>query len=194
MNIYRYIITADTGMAPAIDRGLVTLATCKPVIRRCSAVGDWVVACRASPSPLGLVAWAGRVVRKLPIGQYEREFRGRSDAVYRESSDGTLKALRRDYHQDTQQQSRDKCNPALLFDMGSTWYFGDRPKLLPANLMHLAPRGQGHRVNGVGPDDAAALLAWLRAIGAPGVYGQPPDAEDDCGDCAARPKAKPLVC
>ena len=31
--IFRYILRNDTGMAPCTDRGLVSLATCKPKIR-----------------------------------------------------------------------------------------------------------------------------------------------------------------
>ncbi|MDQ3482212.1 MAG: hypothetical protein M3448_02215 [Pseudomonadota bacterium] len=193
MAIYRYIITADTGMAPAVADGLISLATCKPVVRRSTRVGDWVVACRASPAPPGLVAWAGRVRQKLEIADYEREFRGRPDAVYRLGADGDYVRLRPDYHNTPEQVATDLSGPALVFDPEASWYFGSSPKLLPDDLLHLAPRGQGHRVNGAGPDDEQALLVWLRNISPPGVQGSPPDAPDgECGGCiATKPRAPP---
>jgi Nucleotide modification associated domain 2 len=192
MRIYRYILTADTGMAPCIDAGIVSLATCKPVVRRCATPGDWVIGFLASPAPSGMVAWAGRISRSLAMADYEREFRGRSDAVYRGRPDGSFRRLRRDYHALAGQMETDLSGPALVFDPAWTWYFGDRPQMLPVALAHLAAHGQGHRVNGVAPDDPARLLAWLSSLGPPGLHGEPPDrqAERACGprpaprDCA----------
>jgi hypothetical protein len=37
-----YKMTYDTGFAPNPYHGVLTLATCKPVIRRCAKVGDWI--------------------------------------------------------------------------------------------------------------------------------------------------------
>ena len=181
MRIYRYILTSDTGMAPGIDNGLVSLATCKPVIRRCAEPGEWVIGFLASPAPSGMVAWAGRVSRSLAVGDYEREFRGRSDAVYREKPDGSFRRLRRDYHAGPGLMEKDISGPAVLFDPASTWYFGNRPQMLPESLSHLAAHGQGHRVNGVEPGDAARLMAWLESLGPPGLHGEPPDCEAGLG-------------
>jgi hypothetical protein len=189
VKLYRYILTSDTGMAPCIDDGLVSLATCKPVIRRCASLGDWVIGCHAGPTP-GVVAWAGRIIRALPIGSYEQEFRGRSDAIYRQRPDGTFERLRPDYHPDPRQIKRDESGFALVFDPDSTWYFGDKPKALPGTLLDLAPNGQGHRVNGVQTGDGARLLLWLESIGLPGIHGQPLHDDDDpsCSPCKPRPK------
>lgn len=90
MRIYRYVLTSDTGMAPSIDQGVVSLATCKPVIRRCAGPGDWVVANLASRE-CSMAAWAGRISRSISVGDYEREFPGRSDAVYRQLADGSFR-------------------------------------------------------------------------------------------------------
>lgn len=185
-------------MAPSIDNGLVSLATYKPVIRRCAEPGDWVTGFLASPAPLGFVAWAGQVTRSVPVGHYEREFRGRSDAVYREAPDGSFRRLRKDYHAEPSQMEKDVAGPALLFDPAFTWYFGDRPRMLPESLLHLAAQGQGHRVNGVGPDDPANLLAWLGSFGPPGIHGQPPDrdAAPRCGPKSTprKTKRRPSIC
>lgn len=44
MKLYKYVITRDFGFAPNPYFGYCTLATCKPVIRRCAQKGDWIAA------------------------------------------------------------------------------------------------------------------------------------------------------
>jgi hypothetical protein len=182
--IFRYILATDNGMAPCSDKGWVSLATCKPQIRRSAKPGEWVVGFYPSPAPRGLVAWAGRVARRVEIADYESEFRGRSDAVYRMMPDGNFKRLRPDYHPGPDQFRKDTSAPVLVFDKATTWYFGDRPQMLPDSLMNLAPRGIGHRVNGTADGDVANLLAWLRQVALPGVHGRPRDAKRSAASCA----------
>ena len=40
--LYCYKMTHDTGFAPNPFNGVLTLATCKPTIRRCAEVGTWI--------------------------------------------------------------------------------------------------------------------------------------------------------
>jgi hypothetical protein len=173
MRIYRYILQTDTGMAPCIDGGRLTLATCKPRIRSSAKPGDWVLGFYPRPFERGLLAWAGRIARKAEIGDYEREFRGRPDAVYRQKADGSFKRLRLDYHPGANEIGKDLSAPALIFDERAAWYFGDEPGSLPDHLLHLAAGGQGHRVNGVRDGDPAMLLAWLADTYPPGIIGKP---------------------
>jgi hypothetical protein len=177
--IYRYKQTTDNGMAPCVDRGLVTLATCKPNVRRQARPGDWVVGFRsvAQGAPVGVVIWAGRVAESLEVGDYERQHRGRSDAVYRALPAGGFRRLRPDYHPDERQFLRDTLHPVLTFDRNTAWYFGSVPVLLPERLMHLAPglRDRDFLVNGVSDGDAEALEEWLRSLGASGGFAGPRD-------------------
>jgi len=170
--LYRYVHVSDDGMAPAIKDGQLTLATCKPVIRRGAGIGDWVMGFYPSPADPGVLGWAARISWTLHHPQYEEEFRGRPDAVYG-SRDGAVVRLREDYHTDQRDMDKDLSAPVLLFDRSASWYFGDRPVPLPPHLMHLAPSGQGHRVNNRRPGDEAALLAWLLSQAPPGIIGRP---------------------
>ena len=43
MQIYSYVVARDYGFAPNPFYGYCTLATCKPIIRRCGQIGDWVI-------------------------------------------------------------------------------------------------------------------------------------------------------
>ena len=40
--LYCYKMTHDTGFAPNPYHGVLTLATCKPTIRRCADIGCWI--------------------------------------------------------------------------------------------------------------------------------------------------------
>jgi hypothetical protein len=173
--IFRYILPHDIGMAPCIDNGLVSLATCKPRIRASARPGEWVIGCRPGTAQRGLVIWAGRIAQSIEVGEYERQYRGRADAVYRAKSNGGFKRLRPDYHSGEKEFRKDTSAPVLVFDLEATWYFGRQPQMLPDYLMHLAARGIGHRVNGVEEHDAAALQSWLTGIGSPGVHAPPHD-------------------
>jgi hypothetical protein len=159
----------------------VTLATCKPSVRRLARPGDWVAGFRsvAQGAPVGLMIWARRVAKSLEVVEYERQHRGRSDAVYRALPNGGFKRLRPDYHPGERQFFRDTLHPALAFDRSASWYFGREPQMLPEYLMHLAP---GHRdrdflVNGVSDGDVVALEIWLRSTMPPGIHARPRDAE-----------------
>lgn len=52
MKFYSYVIPRDYGFAPNPYFDYCTLATCKPVIRRCAQVGDWVAAYGAARTSL----------------------------------------------------------------------------------------------------------------------------------------------
>lgn len=185
--IYRYKQTADNGMAPCVDKGLVSLATCKPNIRRHARPGDWVVGFRsvAKGAPIGLVIWAGRVAESIEVGEYERQHRGRSDALYRQLPAGGFKRLRPAYHPGERQFLRDTLHPVLVFASDASWYFGREPQMLPEPLMHIAPvlRDRDYLVNGVAVGDVLALEHWLRSVAESGVHAKPRDAKPRKSGC-----------
>ncbi len=43
MKLYSYVVARDFGFAPNPFYRFCTLGTCKPIIRRCAKVGDWIV-------------------------------------------------------------------------------------------------------------------------------------------------------
>lgn len=62
---YRYILIHNSGMAPCPDGGLISLATCKPVICRVARSGDWVLGFRPGSLERGLMLWAGKVAETM---------------------------------------------------------------------------------------------------------------------------------
>lgn len=163
--IYRYILSHDAGMAPCPDDGMITLATCKPVIRRVARPGDWVMGFRPGSMVRGLVLWAGRVECSMSHGDYQRAYPKRSDALYRMGADGEYERLRPDYHPTQSEMERDTRAPVLLFDRRTSHYLHGVPEPLPDVLAHLAAAGRGHRVSEAEPDLVERLEAWLAGIG-----------------------------
>ncbi|WP_166037180.1 hypothetical protein [Sphingosinicella sp. YJ22] len=159
--IFRYILVHDHGLAPCPANGLVTLATCKPSIRRSAAVGDWVLGFRPGSLERGLLLWGGRVGQVMDHGEYERRHRGRPDALYHERPDGGYDRLDPDYHPSEAEKARDLSGPVLIFDPLVSRHLGGRPLPLPESLMHLAAAGRGHRVNGVVDGDVERLGHWF---------------------------------
>jgi len=162
--IYRYILVDDVGMAPCPAGDLITLGTCKPAIRRGASTGDWVLGFRPGSLERGMLLWGGRVTDVLEHGEYERRYRGRPDAVYREASDGTYRRMRPDYHSTDEQMRGDISGPVLVFDPAVSRHLDGKAVPLPVGLAHLAPAGRGHRVSGVGAGDVETLAAWLAGL------------------------------
>lgn len=85
MRIYLYKLTADTGAAPCIARGLLSLAICKPMIRQKAKEGDLIVGFAAkSIAPDNRLIYAARVTKTLNAGKYYRDARyaKRGDCIY----------------------------------------------------------------------------------------------------------------
>ena len=171
--LFRYILKDDNGMGPCVEDGIMTLATCKPQIRKSTEVGDWIAGFMPRPHERGLLVYAGRVARILDWGPYEAEFRGRKDAVYRVHPNVQVERLRDDYHADEKRMNKDLSAPVVVFDENAFWYFGGKPERLPHRLLHLAASGRGHRVKGAKEDDEKRLEKWLRSVNPPSVHGEP---------------------
>lgn len=160
--VYRYILAHDGRVAPCPENGRITLGTCKPVIRRCARQGDWVAGFKPGSALRGLMLWAGRVERVLDHGDYQQQFPARTDAVYALLENGlSYERLDPDYHSSDDEMLRDLSGPVLLFDPQVSIYLEGVPVALPESLMHLAPAGRGHRVNGASSADVQRFGSWV---------------------------------
>jgi Nucleotide modification associated domain 2 len=85
MNIYFYKLIADNGGAPCVWRSVLSLAICKPMIRKSAAIGDLIFGFAAnSLSPNNRLIYAACVTDKLSGGAYyttDRHSR-REDCIY----------------------------------------------------------------------------------------------------------------
>ena len=71
MRLYSYVVARDYGFAPNPFLGICTLATCKPEIRRCADVGDWIVGTGSRKNgAVGRVVYVMRVADVMAFQEY----------------------------------------------------------------------------------------------------------------------------
>lgn len=86
--LYTYRETYDTGFAPNPFQEVLTLANCKPAIRRTAEVGDWVAAFTANivrnadkkilyqgKKGAEKLVWIGRITKKLTYAEYWEQYK-----------------------------------------------------------------------------------------------------------------------
>lgn len=177
--IWRYVVATDSGYAPCIDRRMLSLCICKPIIRLGAAVGDWVIGFEPKRfGPPTRVVWAGRVSEKLLMGQYQMQYPRRRDAIYkllRITPDGqeVLEHIGVERHADMKSQESDKRGKnALIFR--EFWYWGGNAPRATEEIARLAYYRQGQTTRGAGPREAEHIEKWL-CQWTPGVHGRPRD-------------------
>jgi hypothetical protein len=125
MRLFSYKLTHDGGFAPNPFWGILTLATCKPQIRRCKRLGDWIAGFTSAElcaDALGqerlvylmqveqklLIAdyfRNTRFAKKIPIRNSARQIERVGDNIYRPNrvdsrAPGDFTQLPNDYHYD----------------------------------------------------------------------------------------------
>ena len=156
-DIYVYKMTCDNGGAPCVESGVLSLAICKPMIRRRAQKGDLVFGFGSKELGERLI-YVAVVTEKPDRGSYyvDPKFSGRGDRIYFQDSDGN--AQRRadaKYHRDNDQRPRDvgvrfeRAHVLLSKDFryfganGTTDYRSEYRRV--ADLVRQM--GRGHRVN-----------------------------------------------
>lgn len=91
MRLFSYKLTHDGGFAPNPFCGTFTLATCKPQIRRCKLVGDWIAGFTSAELCADAVGeerliYLMQVEQKLSIAEYFRDVRFTKKIPIRDSA------------------------------------------------------------------------------------------------------------
>lgn len=85
--LYCYKMTYDTGFAPNPEHNVLTLATCKPSIRRCASPGTWISGCTAikvHPTEVGepivfdeneKLIYLAKISKSIPFAEYWKEYK-----------------------------------------------------------------------------------------------------------------------
>lgn len=154
--LYVYKLTTDNGGAPCIKGGLLSLAICKPRIRRTAQPDDWIFGLGGKRLQ-GRLIYIARVTKRVENGLYYEDgaYEGRDDRIYRwENGQFKLRDGAK-YHKDTDHRNRDlgkdRSNAtALLSD--DFRYYGKKgkkpnPNRFPQVTELLARLTQGERVN-----------------------------------------------
>lgn len=189
--LYTYCIPYDNGAAPNPFWDVCTMVICKPAIRRAAQVGDWVVGTGSTHSPIGdiggQVVYAMRVSQKMTMHEYElyaQEYlpnkiakrydhdvrRRLGDAIFDFSTDPPN--VRLSIHDISHREHDLNGKYALLSD--HFFYFGDKPRKLPPELLPIVRQAQGHRSR-LNDPYIQPFLKWLYSLKLKpnALYGNP---------------------
>ncbi len=183
-SIFSYVVTHDYGFAPNPYNGVLTLATCKPNIRKVAREKDWVI---GTGSVVGVgngrVVFAAQVSRVIPLDVYGSSpayipkrpttkgeaSLSRGDNIYFLDDLGNWKQRRNLFH-GPDMKAHDLSGKHALW-CERFWYFGDKAPALPARLEPLLKKGPNHKRTD-DPDSIGRLEVWLSGF-AQGMLGQP---------------------
>lgn len=170
--LFSYIVAHDSGFAPCVMDGLLSLACCKPKIRSAAGTGDWIMGTTPKKRRSGRLVFLMKVDEKITFADYYRKFpKRRADNIYR-----PLKNRR--YHQKKNrnygrhQKKRDLSTGFVLISRDFV-YFGDSAIPIPREFSHLVHGTLGHKKI---TDSKVIIrfLNWGRQKGW-GVQGGPAD-------------------
>lgn len=165
--VYVYVVDRDFGFAPNPFHGCCTLATCKPILRRTAAVGDWVVGMGGGNlEATGKCIFAMQVTSKISFQEYwddhefyiKRPVRNGSktmllgDNIYRKGAGDIW--IQADSHHSNEDGSQNHHNTAndtqtdAVLISRNFYYFGASAPEVPSELLESLPykNGRGHRV------------------------------------------------
>ncbi len=174
MRVHTYVIATDAGSAPNYDPPAVTLAVCKPRIRKKANVGELVLAFAGSAvNPISghSVVWAGIVSEVLTFTEYwnDRRFASKKpdrtdvpDNFYKPTGNGGF-AWQPNHVHEPEAQDRDTGGlNVLVFD--HAWRFGAFGPLLPEDFgLRMIGGRRGERVADLTDSVWQRLEIWLNA-------------------------------
>jgi len=83
--IYYYKLTVDDGGAPCVQNGLLSLAICKPMIRKTAGIGDLIFGFAANSLNYdNRLLYIAKITRRLTNGSYytSKRYANRIDCIY----------------------------------------------------------------------------------------------------------------
>ena|SRR6266853_6418436 len=173
--IYFYKLTVDDGGAPCAERGLLSLAICKPMIRRTAQTGDLIFGFAAnSLHEDNRLIYVAEISERVEDGRYyeSARFKGRSDRIYERVGAAFHIRIPPQFH--TEKHLVHDLGKAPAYDRATVListefrYFGgsfpeDYKAAFPAISRAVGSLGQGHRVN-IAPTLEGELLKYRETL------------------------------
>jgi hypothetical protein len=160
MNIFFYKLTTDDGGAPCIENRMLTLAICKPFIRKASREGDLIFGFAANNLDReNHLIYAARVTEKIPGGVYYKDkvYTDRSDCIYEFKGEAYRWRRNAKYHGPANLthdlgNRKEGYDRAIVICSDDFRYFGSSASAVyaskyPRIASAVRRLGQGHRVN-----------------------------------------------
>jgi hypothetical protein len=151
-------MTTDNGGAPCVHRGVLSLALCKPIIRKKASIGSLIFGFGGKRLG-GRLIYAARVTGKPELGEedyyHDPRFRHRPDCIYRDVNGKPRRIAGAKFHWQSDQTKKDVGprfqNAHVLISKNFRYFGGDGTtqyrETCPALVKMLDRFTQGHRVN-----------------------------------------------
>jgi hypothetical protein len=168
---YGYIMTNDSGFAPCVADGFLSLACCMPTIRKRCPKGSWVAGWGGVQYGRGRLIYLMQVEETPDFDSYfaDERFTGRIDNIYR-TVGGKLKQISAArFHTSPKEQEHDTSVPRVLVSKRFV-YFGKRKLTTAKRFAGLVPQYRGGRV--ADGEEVMRLVNWASSDGW-GVKGEP---------------------
>jgi len=154
-------MTDDSGFAPHVDKHAryLTLATCKPKIRKSAQKGDWIAGfggktlyrrCKNTYEDLGpRLIYAAQITHEpIDYDSYhgDRRFRGRKDNIYYRNSKGCWRQDVNLFH-DKSHIKHDTSVSRVLISIRFLYFGSNAPRMeeIAPEYSMLLKKGPGHR-------------------------------------------------
>lgn len=168
---YGYIMTNDSGFAPCVADGFLSLACCMPTIRKRCPKGSWVAGWGGVQYGRGRLIYLMQVEETPDFDRYfaDERFTGRIDNIYWTVGAKLKQISTARFHTAPREQEHDTSVPRVLVSSRFV-YFGKRKLTAAKRFPGLVPQYRGGRVaDGV---EVVRLVNWASSDGW-GVKGEP---------------------
>lgn len=182
VNLYTYRLTVDMGDSPNPYNNICSLAICKPVIRKCAKVGDWVagfVSKRLDKKDHGKLLYAMEITQKLTFEEYNTlckikykdklpENKNTGDCIYYMKNNKIKQ--RANYAHNKENMLTDLSGKYVLLS-NNFYYFGKNSINIPEKLHPIIIKSQGHQ-KGKNKDYVNNFIKFINTQ-KKGIQGEP---------------------
>jgi hypothetical protein len=197
MHVFSYVVRFDDGNAPNPFGGFLTLAICKPRIRKYAREGDILIG-TGSANTIGVdrLVYAAKIAAVVPLDVYgaDRRFarkRPSKQKWWRRFGDniyvkvGGMWRQRPNEHHGPQEMRRDLSGVNALV-CRKFWYFGEEGPRIPREVRGIIKKMQGH-IRERDPRVVERVLEWIESMPR-GRHGSPYHASEarGCSPCVRK--------
>jgi len=139
--IYSYLLVTDNGSAPCVQQNILSLAICKPRIRKSAKVGDYIIAFSSKSMKISQnakIIYIAKITNKLKLNKYYPEYKNRKDCIY----DNNLTLIKNNYHNNCNIEK--DINGKYVLISNEFIYFGNNFINVPQKIKNMIPKYQGH--------------------------------------------------
>lgn len=173
-------MTDDAGCAPNPFGGFMTLAICKPLIRKHKEPGDWIAgftSVHLNGDPVGKekLVYLMKVADKISFAEYWNgsKYENRKDNIYKPiTATNDYEQIRNRCH--TERNKENDLSGKFVLISEKFYYFGSVPIDIPNDSRPKVPRGQsGHGVRTHDKEKVKKFISYIEQKYKQGVNNQP---------------------